>query len=156
LIFTLVSTDWPCGQYRLGQGAYMLFLPMATSPLEHPTAVGTAPDSPPGASARCARASGSPTGAPLFMCGRPPSLEKGAPGDKKSPRAFAPAPAGGQPSEFLRFVIGQPLVREGDGVRGCPYRCASTRPLASMTPVSAGDRFDCPGLGEEARRHSRG
>jgi hypothetical protein len=46
LIFTLVSTDWPGGQYRLGQGAYMLFLPMVTSPLEHPTAVGTAPDFP--------------------------------------------------------------------------------------------------------------
>src|SRR4029079_6510737 len=75
LIFTLVSTDWPGGQYRLGQGAYMLCLPTATSPLEHPTAVGTAPDSPPGASARCARASGSPTGRPVHvLC--PSSLEK--------------------------------------------------------------------------------
>jgi hypothetical protein len=32
LIFTLVSTDWPGGQYRLGQGAYMLFLPIGYIP----------------------------------------------------------------------------------------------------------------------------
>jgi hypothetical protein len=71
-IFTLVSTDWSGGHYRLGQGAYMLFLPMATSPLEHPTAVGTAPDFPSRRKRKCASAPGSPTGRPFHL--RPPTI----------------------------------------------------------------------------------
>jgi hypothetical protein len=38
-----------------------------------------------------------------------------------------------QSSEFLCLIIGQPLVRDGDGVRRLSYTWASARPLASVT-----------------------
>ena len=59
-----------------------------------------------------------------------------------------------QPGDFLRLIIGQPLVREGDSGRRLPVHMGQRQAIGIDHTIAARDRLESPWSREAALRHA--
>ena len=59
-----------------------------------------------------------------------------------------------QPGDFLRLIIGQPLVREGDSRRWLPVHMGQRQAIGIDHTIAARDRLESPWSREAALRHA--
>src|SRR5262245_25101291 len=61
--------------------------------------------------------------------------------------------AGDQSSDFLSLIVGQPLVRDSNGVRGLAVYMGQRQAIGINDPIATRDRLKSPGSGKAALRH---